>query len=119
MVQELFKTHADGEIQILELALPMTLDNVELDRLADGLLGAVTTERPARWIIDLTQVRYMGSAMLGLIINVRQQVKTSGGQLVLCGLSDPLHRIFQACCMERLFTIARTRSEAARIVGRR
>jgi anti-anti-sigma factor len=119
MVHELFKTHADGELRILELDLPMTLDNVELDHLADGLLSAVTTERPARWIIDLTHVHYMGSAMLGLIINVRQQVKTTGGRLVLCGLSDPLHRIFQACCMERLFTIVRTRAEAAKIVSRR
>lgn len=54
----------------------------------------------------------MGSAMLGLLVNVRQRVKAARGKLVLCGLSPQLASIFQACCMDRLFTTARDRARA-------
>jgi anti-anti-sigma factor len=60
----------------------------------------------------------MGSAMLGLIVNVRQQVKTAGGKLALCNMSPRLAEIFRMCSMERLFTITRTRADAIKAVSR-
>jgi anti-anti-sigma factor len=54
----------------------------------------------------------MGSAMLGMLVNVRHQIKTSDGRLLLCGLSKPLMTIFKTCCMERLFTIVKDRQTA-------
>jgi anti-anti-sigma factor len=65
-----------------------------------------------KWIIDLSAVTYMGSAMLGMLVNVRQQIKAGGGRLLLCGLSKPLMTIFRTCCMERLFTIVKDRGAA-------
>ena len=58
----------------------------------------------------------MGSAMLGLMVNLRQQVKSAGGRLVLCSMPPTLMQIFRTCCMERLFIIARTRDEAMRLI---
>jgi anti-anti-sigma factor len=54
----------------------------------------------------------MASAMLGMLVNMRQQIKASGGHLVLCNLSKPLIGIFKTCCMERLFTIVKDRAAA-------
>jgi len=53
-----------------------------------------------------------------LMVNVRQTIKSAGGKLVLCGMSERLTRVFHACCMERLFTITRTRADAMKMVSR-
>ena len=41
---------------------------------------------------------YMGSAVLGLMVNIRQVVMKGHGKVVLCGMSDRLMRIFETCC---------------------
>jgi len=52
-------------------------------------------------------------------VNLRHRTKKAGGKLVLCGLAPRLIEIFRTCCMERLFTITRTRPEAVRLTARR
>jgi anti-anti-sigma factor len=108
-------THTDS-VHVVELLLPDALDSTEFDRLNEALAGIFQDQSAAPWILDLTKVEYMGSAALGLLVNIRHQVKTQGGKLALCGMSTRLHSVFKACCLERLFTICRTREEALRAV---
>ena len=70
-------------------------------------------------MVDLSQVGYMGSSMLGLFVNIRERIRQAGGTLVLCAMSPPLLRIFKTCCLERLFTIAKTRPDALALVSGR
>lgn len=105
-------------IRIVELSLPLSLDPHEFDRLNENLLKTLGEHAADRWVLDLSQVIYMGSAVLGLMVNARQVIKTGGGKLVLCEMSDRLVQIFQTSCLERLFIIARTRGDAVRLAGR-
>ena len=94
---------------MIELLLPDSIDPLEFDRLNDAILAVLDGGADKGWVLDLSHVTYMGSAMLGLMVNLRHRVKKAGGKLALCGLSQRLHEIFRTCCMERLFIIARTR----------
>lgn len=106
---------ADSDsVRVVELVIPTVLDGSEFDELNEALLGELDAHAGARWVLDLSRVHYLGSAMLGLMVNVRQRVKQSQGALVLCGLSERLMEIFEACCMERLFKITRSRQDAIR-----
>ena len=116
---ELLKVSTLGPIRLVELFLPNDLDSSEFDRLNDGLVDVFTPaegedQQGARWIIDLTHVAYLGSAGLGLLVNIRQRVKSANGQLALCQMNPRLHQIFRTCSLERLFTITRTREDAVR-----
>ncbi|HWE02844.1 MAG TPA: STAS domain-containing protein [Tepidisphaeraceae bacterium] len=117
MTTELFQIVIVADARVVELSLPISLDSGEFDRINEALLQHVTREPHARWILDLSKLSYMGSAALGLLVNVRQQVKAGDGKLVLCGMSARLQQIFRTCCMERLFLIKATRGEALRAVG--
>ena len=112
MPTELLRVSSHQSVNVVELFLPDDLDSAEFDRLNEGLATVFSDQPNARWILDLAQVRYMGSAALGLMVNIRQRVKSMEGRLALCHLSTGLHQIFKACCLERLFTIARTREDA-------
>lgn len=101
-----------GAVHLIELKLPDTLDFSEFDLLNEGLLNEVAAAASGKWIMDLTGSHYMGSAVLGLMVNLRQRIKKAGGKLILCGMSDELRAIFHACSLERLFTASRTRAEA-------
>jgi anti-anti-sigma factor len=104
-------------ISVIELALPESIDVLEFDHLNQSMLDLLNDKAHQPWVLDLTAVTYMGSAMLGLIINIRQRIKTAGGRLVVCGLSGRLVEIFRTSSMERLFTITRNRNEAINVLG--
>ena len=101
-----------NDANVVELHLPQTLDSADFDALNDSFHTILQDRSQQKWVIDLSAVTYMGSAMLGMLVNVRQQIKAGGGRLLLCGLSGPLMTIFKTCCMERLFTIVKDRKAA-------
>jgi anti-anti-sigma factor len=117
-VANLYRLQSLQSVQVIELDLPGSLDAMEFDRLNESVLNMLDGKEASNWVLDLSAVAYLGSAMLGLIVNIRQQVKTAGGRLVLCGMSPELLEIFRNCSMERLFTIARSRSDAVKVAGR-
>lgn len=104
-------------VKVIELSVSDHVDSATFDELNTTLLGLFHPTGQRRWVLDLSQVSYLGSAMLGLMVNIRQQIKNIGGTLVLCNLSPNLMAIFKASALERLFLIARTRDEALSRAG--
>ena len=119
MSSRFFKTSETSGINVIELSLPTMLDAAEFDELNQSMLSAIDSNSGGKWILDLTAASYMGSAMLGLMVNMRQHVVQGSGKLVLCCLSPRLMEVFRACSLERLFTIATGRDEALAALGRR
>ena len=119
MATDLFRVTEDGSIKVLELVLPTSIDSSEFDRLNESVLDVMGKEPGAGWVLDLSRVAYMGSAVLGLMVNIRQVVMKAQGKVVLCGMNERLMRIFETCCMERLFKIVPGKPEAIRIASRR
>ncbi len=110
---DFFKVSDAVTVRVVELELPESLDVDEFDKLNESLLNQFR-ERDGRWILDLSKVDYVGSAVLGMMVNIRQHVKSASGKLVICGMSPRLTEIFKACSMERLFVIVKTRADAVK-----
>jgi len=107
-----FQVSQEQSVHVMKFILPEMIDTMEIDALIDQVLRALEKTAGERWIMELNEVAYLGSSMLGLMVNIRERIRQADGRLVLCGLSPQLLRIFQACCLERLFTIVKTRAEA-------
>ncbi|MGD1276135.1 MAG: STAS domain-containing protein [Tepidisphaeraceae bacterium] len=118
MQSQRYEISQQQSVQVLSLALPDVMDGMEIDALIESVLRALEGKSRQPWVMDLNDVQYMGSAMLGLMVNVRQRILQGGGKLVLCGMSQQLLHIFQTCCLERLFTIAKTRPDALAMATR-
>ena len=111
---DFYRIESSDRAQVIELTLPQVIDSSEFDEINEAILGLISERKSDRWVIDRGHVSYMGSAMLGLMVNLRQQIKSAGGKLVLCAMPPSLMQIFRTCCMERLFVIAKTRDDAIR-----
>lgn len=113
---DLFQVHTEQAVNVVELALPEYIDSAEFDRLNVSLSALLDRQKAGGWVIDLSKVTYMGSAMLGTMVNFRQRVNAIKGKLVLCGVSPRLQEIIRTCCMDRLFPIAKSRADAVKMV---
>jgi len=119
MSSQRFQVLQEYSVNVMQFVLPVSMDTMEIDTLIEEVLKSMDSKGAEPWVVDLSQVGYMGSSMLGLFVNVRERIRQGGGTLVLCGMSPQLLRIFKTCCLERLFTIAKSRADALALVSGR
>ena len=103
-------------VQILELNVPRNVDMYEFDRVNEEVARVTADDTAGRWVLDMSSTDYIGSAILGVLVNVRQRIRGGGGHLAVCCLSGALVHAMRTCSLYNLFTIAETRAEAVRLV---
>lgn len=86
----------------LELAGDLDLATVQPAR--DRLAG-LDLHRRQIVELDLSDVTYCDSSGLSLLVEVREALDSSGGQLVLRGVSDRLRRALEITGLDATFTI--------------
>ena len=111
------KVVQDQGVHVMELTLPLVVDPADFDKLNESIGDATDSSGGERWILDLRQVEYVGSALLGLLVNLRQRIMSSGGKLVLCNLNAQVAKALQTCSLHNLFTITPARGEAVKKAG--
>lgn len=118
MESKLYRILQEQSVYVLELLIEPEIDALLMDNILDAVTAAMQNGGASGifWVLDLTQVRYLNSAGLGLLVNIRHRVRQAKGKLALCGLSPTMVQLFRSCFLEQLFTITRTRSEAIRAI---
>jgi anti-anti-sigma factor len=107
-----FSILEDRGIRVLSLDLPAGIDASEFDRLNQRVLAEVESAAGEGWVLDLAACRYVGSAGLGFLINIRQMITAAGGLVVLCELSPAIEAVMRTSSVGRLFHVSATREAA-------
>ena len=63
-------------------------------------------------IIDLKQTDYYGSTALGFFLRLWKKVRTNGGHMAMCNVSDHEREILSLMRMEQLWSLCKDRNEA-------
>ncbi len=109
---ERFSIRIEREIRVIELLVSADVESIEFDAINTSLSAAVASHDAKRWVLDMTQVGYAGSALLGLLVNLRSAIRRKSGTLVLCCMDPMIERTLRTGSMERLFVIVDTREDA-------
>ena len=59
----------------------------------------------SQWLIDLSDLRFIDSSGLGVLLSILHKVRDAGGDLKLCGLNESIRMIFEIVRMHRVFDI--------------
>ncbi len=63
-------------------------------------------------IISLSEVKYMSSAGVALLIKILTKVRVSGGELVLCNLTSTVQNLLDITKLSEVFKVANNITEA-------
>jgi stage II sporulation protein AA (anti-sigma F factor antagonist) len=63
-------------------------------------------------IFDFTELTYVSSAGLRVVLLAAKRVKQAGGQFVLCGLSEPIREVFKVSGFLTILTVVPDRAAA-------
>jgi stage II sporulation protein AA (anti-sigma F factor antagonist) len=81
----------------------------------DARLVELAAGGELRVVVDLTEVDYISSAGLRVMLTLAKRTRERGGALALCGLEDAVHQVFELAGFLPLFAVEQTREAA---VGR-
>jgi anti-anti-sigma factor len=68
-------------------------------------------------VFDLSEVSYFGSVFLALLLRCHKNIKSRGGELVLCGASKMAAELLRVTALDTLWAIYDTREEALQALG--
>ncbi len=84
---------------------------------AQMLLTPMKDDPPMHLIVDLTGVRYFGSAFIAFLLRCHLPVKQQGGELVLAGVNDRVRELLKTTALDTLWALYSTRREAMDALG--
>jgi anti-sigma B factor antagonist len=80
----------------------LLLDN-DIERAREELQSLIAPER--LMLLDLTNVEYLSSGALGVLIGTQRALHKVAGNLSICGLRPDIEEVFRICRLEKLFEI--------------
>jgi anti-sigma B factor antagonist len=83
---------------------------------ADGLIEefeGLTSNGPKRYLLDLTELEYVNSTGLNLLIGMFTQARNSGGELVIGGISPKVKKLMVMTKLDSIFKIYNSVADAA------
>jgi anti-anti-sigma factor len=111
-----FNWHAD----VLVISVKGNVESVAWDLLeqaAEVILAPIADRAAPVVVFDLTDVNFMGSAFLQLLLRCHTIVKTRGGELVLCGVNEHARELLSITALDTLWAIYDTRDHALEAVA--
>ena len=90
------------------------LDAETVDRIARELYVLVDEQARRKIILDLCQVRFLSSTILGVLVALQKKSRAIKGKVVICGLRPDLSKVFEITKLDKLFEFADGEDEAMR-----
>ncbi|WP_258100437.1 STAS domain-containing protein [Marinoscillum pacificum] len=94
--------------------------NGEIDASSSIELDAAlkeASENTSKILIDLTSLEYISSAGLGVFISYLEELKKKEVSLVIFGLKEKVHEVFEILGLQHLMNIVETKEEAVKAVN--
>lgn len=76
------------------------------------VLSQAYEKKPSRLVVNLEDVTYMDSSGIGTLVETLRKIKAYDGKLVLCGMNERVHSVFEITRLDQFFTIVATEEEA-------
>jgi anti-sigma B factor antagonist len=88
------------------------LEERDILELQESLMSVIEQAEKVNLVLDFTPVKFLSSAVLGLLIRVSKKVYEKDGQLRLCNIGPRIYEIFKITRLTKIFDIFPDRSSA-------
>ena len=87
-------------------------EQADVEALEASIMPIVEQAGKINMVISFANVKFLTSAVLGLLIRVSKKIYESGGQLKLCCIEPKIMEIFRITRLEKVFEIYEDQEEA-------
>ena len=106
-----------GDVVVVNLGSAAILDTAAVEAIGRQLYDLVEERAVRKLMLDFSQVKFLSSMMLGVMVRLRRRSEAIGGRLAVFGLRPELHRVFHISRLDRLFDFYDNEREALASFG--
>ena len=81
------------------------LEDHDIKTLSESIMSVIEQAERINLILDFSNVRFLSSAVLGLLIRVSKRIYEREGQLGLCNIHPKIYEIFKITRLTKTFDI--------------
>jgi len=81
------------------------LEEKDIQALQESIMSVIEQAGRINLILDFCNVRYLSSAVLGLLLRISKKVYECDGQLRLCNINPRIYEIFKITRLTKIFDI--------------
>ena len=100
------------EIIVAVLTDEKILEDMQIQALESSFMPLIEQNSPAKLVVDFSNVRFLTSSVLGLLIRISKKIYESEGMLRLCCIQPKIFEIFKITRLDKIFEIHPTREKA-------
>ena len=101
-----------GDVLVVRFKMRLLSDEENIEQLGQELFSLVEQANWLKLVLDLTNVEYLTSSVLGKLITLHRKLHRSQGKMVLFGLSEGVDAILRTSKLLTYFAIAENRDAA-------
>jgi len=101
-----------GDVLVVRFKMRLLNDEENIEQLGQELFTLVEQYKWLKLVLDLTNVDYLTSSVLGKLITLHRKLHRNQGKMVLFGLSDGVDAILRTSKLLTYFAIAENRDTA-------
>ncbi len=90
---------------IITLAEEKILEDTDIRALQESIMSVIEQAERMNLILNFGNVRFLSSAVLGLLIRISKKIYEQDGQLKLCNIDPKIHEIFKITRLNKIFDI--------------
>ncbi len=81
------------------------LEERDIKSLQESIMSLVEQSEKMNLILDFCNVRFLSSAVLGLLIRISKKIYERDGALRLCNINPKIYEVFKITRLNRIFDI--------------
>ena len=95
-----------GNVTVVSFTDEKILEEKDINELQESLISVIeSASGKIGLILDFGNVRFLSSAVLGLLIRISKRIYEQDGQLRLCSINPKIYEIFKITRLTKIFDI--------------
>jgi anti-anti-sigma factor len=99
----------EGDISIISLTGSL---DTNTSKEAEDQINKLIDEGSIKLLIDLTDLDYISSSGLRILLSTSKKLKSLRGEMRICGLNETVNEVFEISGFTMIFIIVKTLEEA-------
>ena len=102
-----------GDATIITFTDEKILEEKDIKALQESIMSVIEQAKRISLILDFGNVRFLSSAVLGLLIRISKRIYERDGSLRLCNINPKIYEIFKITRLTKTFDIYKDVESAA------
>lgn len=109
--------HPIKDVTIVNFRDASILDALQVQQIGEELYQLVDAKARRKLVLDFTEVKFLSSSALGVLITLRKKAEDIKGEILLCGIRPELRKVFTITNLDKLFRFYDTEEKALNAFG--